>query len=95
MSIPYFEGLLPGNVILLRDSLVSSSLIYHNLVESPVEISTDRRRSVPSPTVLILTGDAAESLEVMYPYQRHKEEGYDVQIAAPSKKKLHFVVHDF
>jgi protease I len=45
--------------------------------------------------VLILTGDAAESLEVMYPYQRLKEEGYDVHIAAPSKKKLHFVVHDF
>ena len=50
---------------------------------------------MPKPKVLILTGDAAESLEVMYPYQRLKEEGYDVQIAAPSKKKLHFVVHDF
>lgn len=45
--------------------------------------------------ILILTGDAAESLEVMYPYQRLKEEGYEVHIAAPSKKKLHFVVHDF
>src|SRR4029077_19961302 len=40
-------------------------------------------------------GDAAESLEVMYPYQRLQQEGYEVQIAAPSKKKLHFVVHDF
>src|SRR2546428_9798475 len=48
-----------------------------------------------TPKVLILTGDAGESLEVMYPYQRLKEEGYDVQIAALSKKKLHFVVHDF
>lgn len=47
------------------------------------------------PKVLILTGDAAESLEVMYPYQRLREEGYDVKIAAPSRKKLHFVVHDF
>lgn len=45
--------------------------------------------------ILILTGDAGESLEVMYPYQRLKEEGYEVHIAAPSKKKLHFVVHDF
>lgn len=48
-----------------------------------------------APKVLILAGDAAESLEVMYPYQRLREEGYQVQIAAPSKKKLHFVVHDF
>ncbi len=47
------------------------------------------------PKVLILTGDAAESLEVMYPYQRLKEEGYEVHIAAPSKKRLRFVVHDF
>lgn len=48
-----------------------------------------------TPKVLILTGDAAESLEVMYPYQRLKEEGYEVHIAALTKKKLHFVVHDF
>src|SRR6185312_6585766 len=48
-----------------------------------------------APKILILTGDAAESLEVMYPYQRLREEGYDVRIAAPTKKKLHFVVHDF
>jgi protease I len=48
-----------------------------------------------NPKILILTGDAAESLEVMYPYQRLKEEGYEVHIAAPTKKKLHFVVHDF
>ena len=47
------------------------------------------------PKILILTGDAAESLEVMYPYQRLKEEGYEVHVAAPSKKKLRFVVHDF
>jgi protease I len=45
--------------------------------------------------VLILAGDAAESLEVMYPYQRLLEEGYEVHLAGPSKKKLQFVVHDF
>jgi len=47
------------------------------------------------PKILLLTGDAAESLEVMYPYQRLLEEGYEVDIAAPSKKRLQFVVHDF
>ncbi|AZS86893.1 DJ-1/PfpI family protein [Streptomyces griseoviridis] len=45
--------------------------------------------------ILIVTGDAAESLEVLYPYQRLREEGYEVHIAAPSRKKLRFVVHDF
>src|SRR6476620_2050091 len=45
--------------------------------------------------ILIVTGDAAESLEVLYPYQRLREEGYDVHIAAPARKTLRFVVHDF
>jgi protease I len=45
--------------------------------------------------ILIVTGDAAESLEVMYPYQRMQEEGHTVEIAAPTKKRLQFVVHDF
>ena len=35
-----------------------------------------------NPKILILTGDAAESLEVMYPYQRLLEEGYEVQVSA-------------
>ena len=47
------------------------------------------------PKVLILAGDASESLEVMYPYQRLVEEGYQVDIAAPATKRLQFVVHDF
>ena len=54
-----------------------------------------RKRGFPMAKVLILTGDAAEDLEVMYPYQRLLEEGYEVDVAAPSKKKLQFVVHDF
>ena len=47
------------------------------------------------PKILLITGDAAEDLEVMYPYQRLLEEGYEVHIAAPAAKKLQFVVHDF
>ncbi|UUZ85853.1 DJ-1/PfpI family protein [Paenibacillus sp. P26] len=45
--------------------------------------------------ILILTGDAAEVLEVYYPYFRVIEEGYEAVIASPAKKVLHTVVHDF
>jgi protease I len=48
-----------------------------------------------APKIVVLTGDGAESLEVMYPYQRLLEEGYEVHLAAPSVKRLQFVVHDF
>lgn len=45
--------------------------------------------------ILILTGDAAETLEVFYPYHRLQEAGYEVHIGAPEKRRLQFVVHDF
>jgi len=45
--------------------------------------------------ILIITGDAAETLEVYYPYHRLQEAGYEVHIGAPEKRKLQFVVHDF
>lgn len=45
--------------------------------------------------VLILTGDAVEALEVYYPYFRLLEENVEAVIAAPTKKVLNTVVHDF
>ncbi|WP_290596288.1 MULTISPECIES: DJ-1/PfpI family protein [unclassified Archaeoglobus] len=45
--------------------------------------------------VLIVGGDAVEALEIFYPYYRLKEEGFEVHVAAPTKKELHTVVHDF
>ncbi|MEV6564079.1 DJ-1/PfpI family protein [Streptomyces kronopolitis] len=47
------------------------------------------------PKILIIAGDATEDLEFFYPYQRLLEEGYEPRIAAPARKKLQFVVHDF
>lgn len=48
-----------------------------------------------APKVLLIAGDASEDLEVYYPYQRMLEEGYEVDIAAPSVKTLQLVIHDF
>ncbi|EWS81771.1 peptidase [Brachybacterium phenoliresistens] len=48
-----------------------------------------------SKKILILTGDAAETLEVFYPYHRLQEAGHEVHIGAPEKRRLQFVVHDF
>jgi protease I len=48
-----------------------------------------------APKVLIITGDAGEDLEFFYPYQRLLEAGYEVHVAAPERKALQFVVHDF
>ncbi len=45
--------------------------------------------------ILIIGGDAAEALELLYPYFRLREEGWEVHIAAPTKKVVKTVVHDF
>lgn len=44
---------------------------------------------------MIIGGDAVEALEIFYPYFRLKEEGWDVDVAAPTRKPLRTVVHDF
>ena len=45
--------------------------------------------------VLLVAGDATESLDTWYPYLRLREEGIEVHIGAPVKKLLKSVVHDF
>ena len=45
--------------------------------------------------VLILTADSGEELEVYYMLYRLREAGYEVDVAAPQRKRLALVVHDF
>jgi protease I len=45
--------------------------------------------------ILIITGDAGESFEILYATHRLREAGYTPVIAAPSKKRMNLVMHDF
>jgi protease I len=45
--------------------------------------------------ILVITGDAGESFECLYARQRFLEAGLVPHIAAPSKRRLHLVIHDF
>lgn len=45
--------------------------------------------------VLILTGDAAEELDSMYPIFRLREGGHEAIVAAPTTRPVKLVVHDF
>lgn len=45
--------------------------------------------------VLLITGDAGESYETLYAKHRFLEANYSPVIAAPSKRRLHLVMHDF
>jgi protease I len=48
-----------------------------------------------TPSILILTGDAGESYETLYARHRLLEAGFNPRIAAPSRRRLHLVIHDF
>jgi protease I len=45
--------------------------------------------------ILIVTGDGGESYEALYAYHRFLEEGDKPVVAAPSKRMLNLVIHDF
>jgi protease I len=47
------------------------------------------------PRALMLTGDAAEELDVMYPLYRIREAGWEVDVAALSTREVQLVIHDF
>ena len=47
------------------------------------------------PQVLIITGDGGEAYETWFAFHRFQEAGYDPKVAAPSKRRLHLVMHDF
>jgi protease I len=47
------------------------------------------------PKILIITGDGGESYEALYAVHRFEEEGWEPVVAAPSRRRLNMVMHDF
>jgi protease I len=45
--------------------------------------------------ILLITGDAGESFEVLFASHRLRESGYTPVIAAPAVRRLNLVIHDF
>ena len=45
--------------------------------------------------ILLITGDAGESFEILYASHRLRESGYQPVISAPSVKRMNLVIHDF
>ena len=52
-------------------------------------MSTDNR-----PPVLVIIGDAAETLDTLYPFYRLQEAGYRPVVAAPEKRRYQMVMHE-
>ena len=44
--------------------------------------------------VLVIVGDASETLDTMYPYYRLQESGFAPVVAAPEKRLYQMVMHE-
>ena len=47
------------------------------------------------PRALLMTGDAAEELDTMYPYYRVQEGGWQVDVASRTTRPVQLVIHEF
>ncbi|MBI1355403.1 MAG: DJ-1/PfpI family protein [Acidobacteria bacterium] len=45
--------------------------------------------------IAIVTGDGGEGYEALYAWHRFLEEGWRADVVAPSRRRLHLVMHDF
>lgn len=45
--------------------------------------------------ILVVTGDGGEGYEALYAVHRFQEAGWQPVVAAPTKRRLHLVMHDF
>jgi protease I len=50
---------------------------------------------MPNKKILLITGDAGESFEILYACHRLREAGFEPVIAAPAVKRMNLVIHDF
>ncbi len=44
--------------------------------------------------VLLIIGDAAETLDTLYPYYRLQEDGFEPVVAAPEVRRYQMVLHE-
>lgn len=60
-----------------------------------LEVKTNFSLKMNKQKILIITGDAGESYETLYAKHRFEEANYEAVIAAPTKKRMNLVIHDF
>ncbi len=59
-----------------------------------MEICPTKNRKIMSDKVLIIIGDATETVDTLYPYYRLIESGFEPVVAAPEKRLYQMVMHE-
>ncbi len=57
-------------------------------------MSADKPKSTLAPRVLIVVGDATETVDTLYPYYRLQEAGFQPIVIAPERRLYQMVLHE-
>ncbi|MFF3256820.1 hypothetical protein ACFYWP_38945 [Actinacidiphila glaucinigra] len=60
-----------------------------------IDVTRLRCEEKQVPRGLLLTGDAAEELDTMYPYYGVQEGGWDVDVSSRTMRDVQLVIHEF
>ena len=63
-------------------------------IESSPSHSQEANKNMSNPKVLIIVGDATETVDTLYPYYRLIVGGYQPVVAAPEKRLYQMVLHE-
>ena len=59
-----------------------------------MKTSTTLSNGTPKHRVLVVVGDASETLDTLYPYYRLQEAGFEPVVAGPEKRVFQMVMHE-
>lgn len=59
-----------------------------------MQVPPDNDATMSDSKVLVIVGDASETLDTLYPYYRLQEDGFTPVVAAPEKRKYQMVMHE-
>jgi len=57
-------------------------------------MATSQPKGKPQHRVLIIVGDASETVDTLYPYYRLQEAGFEPVVAGPEKRTFQMVMHE-
>ena len=63
------------------------------LLDTGVMLDNKERKHAMN-KVLIILGEATETVDTLYPYYRLQEDGFEPVVAGPEKRRYHMVLHD-
>ena len=79
------------SAVLLTGHAASASGKSETISELQIQ---PQANTVSQPKVLIIIGDATETVDTLYPYYRLIEGGYKPVVAAPEKRRYQMVLHE-